>query len=106
MTRLEQLQAFFNEDPNDPFNIYALALEYQKTDTQKALDFFNRLIHEHENYIPTYYHLAKLYAELGNREKSRTTFEQGIQKAKQQKDNKALRELQSAHQELLFEDNG
>src|ERR1044072_4542651 len=98
MTRLEQLQAFFNEDPNDLFNIYALALEYQRTDTTKALDYFNRVVRDHENYIPAYYRLGKLYQELGERERSLAIFEKGIEKANQQNDRKALRELQAAHQ--------
>jgi lipoprotein NlpI len=37
MTRLEQLHQFLQEDPADPFNLYALAIEYQKTDIPHAL---------------------------------------------------------------------
>jgi len=104
MTRLEQLQQFLHEDPNDPFNIYSLALEYLKTDPHQTAQLFETLVTNHHNYLPTYYHFGKLCHELGNREKALAILEQGITLAKQQNSPKALRELQSAHQEILFED--
>ena len=39
-SRIEQLKQFAKEDPNDPFNKYALALEYQKTDARKGIGNF------------------------------------------------------------------
>jgi len=102
-SRIEQLQQFVNEDPTDPFNLYALALEYQKTDERSAVDIFNRLLLEHAEYVPTYYHLGKLYQELTEIEKALHVFEQGIEVARKQNDLKALRELQAARQELLFD---
>jgi len=104
MTRLEQLQQFLQEDPNDPFNIYSLALEYQKTDPRRTAQLFENLVANHHNYLPTYYHFGKLCHELGDRDKALHVLEQGIALAKQQNAAKALRELQSAHQEIVFED--
>ena len=103
-SRIEQLQQFVNEDPTDPFNLYALALEYQKIDEHKALDIFNRLLSEHAEYVPTYYHLGKLYQGLTEVERALKVFEQGIEESRKQNDLKSLRELQAARQELLFED--
>lgn len=103
-SRIEQLQQFVNEDPTDPFNLYALALEYQKIDEHKALDIFNRLLQEHSGYIATYYHLGKLYHTLTENEKALHVFERGIEESRKQNDLKSLRELQAARQELLFED--
>lgn len=103
MSRLEQLLKFLEEDPDDPFNIYALALEYQKLDPEKALVLFNLLLEEHANYVPTYYHLGKLYEETGERDKAITVFEKGVEKARIQNEFKALRELRSALDELIFE---
>lgn len=102
--RITQLQQYVNEDPADPFNLYALALEYQKTDEGKALDIFNRLCQEHAEYIPTYYQLGKLHQASGKNEMALQVFERGIEMARKQNDLKALRELQAAKQELLFED--
>lgn len=104
MTRLEQLKQFLEEDPNDPFNLYSLALEYLKTDPQQTVQLFETLVSRHHNYLPTYYHFGKLCHELGDREKALDILAQGIALAREQNATKALRELQSAHQEILFED--
>lgn len=101
-SRVHQLLKFLDEDPKDPFNIYALALEYQKFDPDKALTFFNLLLQEHVDYVATYYHLGKLYEELGDKEEATRVFELGIEKAKEQQDPKALRELQNALGELSY----
>lgn len=103
MSRLIQLHEFLEEDPNDPFNLYALALEYQKVDAEKALSFFNRLLHDHADYVPTYYHLGKLYEALGEKDNAIHVLEQGITKAKLQNDIKALREMNNALMELQFD---
>jgi tetratricopeptide (TPR) repeat protein len=102
-TRLQQLEQFYNEDPTDPFNIYGLALEYLKTDLSKSKALFDMLLTSHQGYIPTYYHAAKLYTELQDRDRAISIYQQGIAQAKNSKDNKALRELQSAYDELVFE---
>jgi tetratricopeptide (TPR) repeat protein len=102
-SRLNQLLLYYRDEPNDPFNIYALALEYLKSDTAKAREFFDLLLDAHENYIPTYYHAAKLYQESGDRKRAIQLYEKGIQLAKQHRDLKAARELQSAYEELIFE---
>lgn len=102
-SRLEQLEQFYVDDPSDPFNLYALALEYQKTDGAKSIELFNRLTQEHADYIPTYYHLGKAYQDLGEKEMALKVFETGIEKARRYNDLKALRELHAAHQEMLFD---
>ncbi len=103
-SRIEQLEEFAKEDPQDPFNLYALALEYQKIDLQKASIIFNKLIMQHEDYVPTYYHLGMLYEQLGQRDMAIQTFEAGIAAATRARDLKASRELQAARQALLFDE--
>jgi len=102
-SRIDQLQQFYQEDPADPFNLYALALEYQKTDNKTAIDLFTKLTQEHAEYIPTYYHLGKAYEEMGNRDQALKAFSAGIEQARRRNDLKALRELHAAHQDLLFD---
>jgi tetratricopeptide (TPR) repeat protein len=102
-TRLNALLQYYSEDPSDPFNAYAVANEYMKTDATKAREFFDVLLDKHPNYLPTYYHAAKLYQELNVREKAIAIFEKGIALAKQTNEFKTLRELQSAYDEFLFE---
>jgi tetratricopeptide (TPR) repeat protein len=102
-TRLDTLLQFYKDEPNDPFNIYALAIEYQKIDIAKSLEYFETLLREHETYVPTYYHAAKLFQDLGNIERAITVYEKGIAVAKSQNDSKAARELKSAYDELTFD---
>jgi uncharacterized protein HemY len=103
LSRLSLLEQYYREDPNDPFNLYALALEYQKTDTSKSRDLFEKLLTEHSSYLPTYYHAAKLFADVNEPAKAKSVYENGIALARGSQDHKALRELQSAYNEFLFE---
>lgn len=102
--RLEQLLQFLKDEPDDPFLLYAIATEYAKTDLSKAVFYYEKLLTGHPDYVATYYHAAKLYADLGEREKAEQTFITGIEKAKAQQESLALRELQNAYNEFLFED--
>ena len=101
--RIQQLQQFYDDDPRDPFNLYALALEYLKHDKEKSALFFDRLLQEHKEYLPTYYHAAKFFQDRDEREKAAEIFESGMQLAKKNNDNKTLRELRSAYDEMMFE---
>lgn len=103
MTRLEQLRKFYEEDQHDPFNIYALALELTKSDQQEAAKLFEDALTQHPAYLPSYYHAAKLYEALKVKDRAIQIFEQGINQAKRQNEFKALRELQSALSELIYE---
>ncbi len=103
LTRLEHLQKFYQDDPNDPFNIYALAIEYQNIDTDKALEYFKGLLEWHSQYLPTYYTIGKLYEQIKEYDKAILAYEHGIELAKEQNETKALRELNSALSNLKFE---
>lgn len=101
-SRLEQLRKYYEEDPADPFNIYALALEYLKSDGALAKRYFDELLENHPGYVATYYHAAKFYAESGDTSKAERLYEKGIEVARKAGDTKAARELRSALDELLF----
>ena len=100
-TRIYQLIQFIKDDPRDPFNHYALALEYCKTNESKALGIFEDLAKNHPEYIPVYYQLGALYVRLGRVEKAIKTFRDGITTASKHGDHKTVRELNAALQELL-----
>lgn len=101
--RIAQLLKFLEAEPNDPFLIYALATEYVKDQPAKALAFFEKLLNEHPDYVPTYYHAAALYDEMELQEKAGKTYRRGIEKAREAGDQHALRELQSAYTNWQFE---
>lgn len=103
-SRLEQLLNFLKEDPEDPFNLYAVATEYKLLDPRKAKEYFDKLLKYHEEYVATYYHAARLYSDLGDRKKSEDIFKKGMEIAMKINDHHAFRELQSAYNEFLFDE--
>ena len=103
-SRLDQLFEFQKEEPNDPFLLYAIATEYQKTDAQKALEYYERLLTEHENYSGTYYQAAKLLESLGKNEEAKKIYAKGIIICRAAGKTKAASELSGALQMLLDEE--
>jgi len=98
-----QLLDFLQEDPNDPFTLYAIATEYLKTDSSQALAYYEKLLNEHPDYVGTYYHAAKLYAELERNEEAQKTFLKGLQVSEAAGNRNAYRELKGAYQQFLDE---
>ncbi|TFV97614.1 tetratricopeptide repeat protein [Algoriphagus kandeliae] len=105
LDRLKLLEQFATDEPKDPFNWYALALETQKKQPEKALEYFQKLLTEFPDYLPTYYPAAHFLASLDKLEEAKYTFEKGISLAKDQSELKTLRELQNAFQNFLFEND-
>ncbi|UJP64382.1 tetratricopeptide repeat protein [Mongoliitalea daihaiensis] len=103
LSRIELLQSFAEQEPENPFNWYALAIEFLESEPEQALNYFDKLLIEHKGYLPTYYHAAALFAEFGDLEKAKRTYEEGIVLAKNLSETNALRELQNAYQNFQFE---
>jgi len=97
--RLTQLLAFYEEDPTDPFNLYALALEYRETEPEQAAFFFQKLLHDFTHYLPAYYPAAQFFAERDDEATARTVFERGIALASATRQDKPHRELQAAYRQ-------
>lgn len=101
-TRLQKLLDFIQNEPNDPFLKYALATEYLSlNETETALRYYEDLINNHADYVGTYYHLAKLYETLGRKDDAIKTYRQGMQKARDARDNHAFSELQGAFNAVM-----
>lgn len=90
---LEKLLKFEKENPDDPFILYGLALEYLKTDEKKAAAYFDRLISDHADYLPAYYHFGCLLTRQGNEDKAIRVFEKGYDLAISKGDNKTANEI-------------
>ena len=101
--RLKYLQKFAEDEPGDPFNWYALALEYLHSDPAEAMKLFDKLLREFEDYLPAYYIAATQWAYQGNIETAADIFRKGIQVAERQKDTRTASELRSGLEEILFE---
>ena len=102
-SRIEVLKQFVVDEPENPFNKYALGVEYLSLDINQALKWLNDVLDAHPDYLPVYYQSANLYWELGDVDKAESLFQLGIELATKENDQKTLRELQSAYQNLQFE---
>jgi len=103
-SRIAQLKKFIEEEPNDPFNVYALANEYILEEPKTALGYFEQLLFQHPDYLGTYYQAGKLYQSFGEIEKAKRVFEQGIELGLKQTKAKTVNELRNALNEILDEE--
>jgi Tfp pilus assembly protein PilF len=102
MDRIEQLKAFLKNSPADSFVQHALALEYIKRgDDATARELFENVLAKHEDYVGSYYHLAKLLERTGEREAAIAVYEKGLAKCKALNENHAYNELLSAYEDLM-----
>ncbi|GAB2581207.1 tetratricopeptide repeat protein [Spirosoma areae] len=101
--RIEELSRFVEEEPNEPFNVYALAMEFLNGRPEQARIYFDQLLINHPDYLPTYYHAAALYTKFEERDRAAELYEKGIALAQAQNNQKTLQELQRAQQ--AFEDD-
>jgi Tfp pilus assembly protein PilF len=103
MDRIARLQEFLKENPEDSFLQHALALEYVKLgDEKEARRLFENILQKDENYLGSYYHLAKLLERLDEKESAIQWYERGMLKAKEAGDQHAYNELQSAYEDLVY----
>ncbi len=101
--RIQKIQEFLKNSPEDSFLQHALALEYIKLgDDEKGRELFEQILQRQPDYIGTYYHLAKLLERIGEDEEAIKVYTKGMEEAKKVGDNHALSELRSAYEELTF----
>lgn len=91
--RIKLLEQFCEENPNDPFNLYALALEYQLDDPKKATPLFEKLLHDFPEYLPTYYQAVDFFGNQNELPRAIEIARKGIEKAKVARESKILGEL-------------
>lgn len=101
MDRIARLQQFLAANPNDAFVRHALALEYvKKGDDAEAQRLFESVLAADENYVGSYYHLAKLLERNDKITDAAAVYAKGMQKAEEAGDQQAYNELRSAYEEL------
>ena len=100
-SRFDILKNFLDEDPKDPFNHYALALEYvTQQQFQEAIAKFEDVIAVDPNYVPAYHQLGLHYAQIHRRDDALESLEKGIQIAALVGNTHAQTEMQEAIDEL------
>ena len=94
--RIEQLKKILGDNEKDSLTRYMLALEYRELgETDKCRELFEQIIATDPSYTAVYYHLGKLYEDMGRLEEAETTYLTGMQLVKD-KNGREYRELQSA----------
>lgn len=93
--------AFLDEDPNDSFSRYAVALEYMsRKEYSQAASYFVELRGRDPDYVATYYQLGQVYAMLEEWDKAEEAYTAGIAASRRAGDLHAVSELQQALDEL------
>jgi len=106
VNRLGKLLEFIKNEPGDPFLKYALATEYLRlNESGKALTYFEDLVNNHPSYTGTYYHLGKLYEEMGRKQDAINIYETGMNITREQHDNHSFSELQAVYRLATGEDD-
>jgi tetratricopeptide (TPR) repeat protein len=100
MNRLDYLLQLYKEQPDDPFLLYGIALEYKKTDHAETATTFATLLTSFPDYLATYYQAAEYFAEKGLHDKALQVYDSGIALAAAVNEMKTLAELKNARQNL------
>ena len=94
---IRQLAGFLQNNPNDTFTKFALALELLKAgESTKAKVLFESVLKQDPEYTGVYYHLGKLYQSSGRNEDAARLFKKGVEIAEKQGKNRTKSELQEA----------
>ena len=100
--RINLLEQYLVEEPNDPFIKYALALEYDKSGKkEKSVELMTNLVTTNSDYLPVYYQLGKLYEGDGRKKEAIDVYKKGIVLATSTGNHHTVSELRSALDELI-----
>ena len=103
MDRIERIKEMLASNPGDSFLQHALALEYIKIEEdERAKQLFENLLQEDENYVGSYYHLAKLLERNDKVNDAKQVYERGMLKAKECGDMHTYNELRTAYDDLVY----
>ena len=100
-SRLQQLLAFLEDDPKDPFTLYAIATEYREKEPERAMEYYNTLLAEHPDYVGTYYHAGKMLEQLKKPDEAEKVYRLGLSVARKAGQMHAASELQQALNQCL-----
>ena len=94
--RFEALKIMLNDNPNDPFALYGLALEYKSDgDLDSAKPLLEKSIQVDPTQIYAYYQLAEVLIGLDEIDSAIDILQQGIEVAEDARDSKAIHELEA-----------
>jgi tetratricopeptide (TPR) repeat protein len=98
---MQMLTEFLEQNPNDAFARYGLAMEYSKAgQTETALAEFNKLLQAHPDYTNGYFMAAQALEKAGRTEEAKKMLETGVEAAKKTGNKHALSEMAGMLEEL------
>src|ERR1017187_9117079 len=93
--RLTILKTLLEQNPNDTFTRYGLAMEYVKAgELEQATQEFRAVLAVNADYSYAYFHGGQTLEKLGQLDEARAMYEQGIAAARRTGDQKGSAELQ------------
>ena len=101
LNRIQTLLQYAEENSEDAFTKYLLALEYVKAgNDMEARKWMENIYHHCSDYLPNYYHYGKLLERSGAHSDAVTIYRKGMVLARNSKDVHAYSELQGALEAL------
>ena len=101
MDRIAALSEILEQDPNDAFARYGLAMEYSKSgDVDRAMEEFGKLLSAHPDYTAGYFMAAQTLASANRIEEAKKLLVEGIQSAVRTGDAHAQSEMTAMLDEL------
>jgi predicted Zn-dependent protease len=101
MDRVALLNDILNQNPDDAFARYGLALEYSKIgQTEQALSEFENLLTRHPDYTAGYFMAAQTLAAASRVEEAKAMLSKGIASAKKTGNAHAQSEMEAMLGEL------
>ena len=93
MKQLAQLKKMLEDEPNDPFLLYSIALQYADTAPATTISLLQELHAHQPNYLPAIERLAYLLEEAEDYSSAKIFATKGIATAQQQNESKTKKEL-------------
>ena len=98
---MEKLQKLIENNPDDPFPCYGLAMELRGLNlASKAAGVFSELLQRRPNYVAAYLQYAAVLIDLGDEDKARRVLNKGMEVSSSEGDQHAFEELQAALRQL------
>ncbi len=99
--RLAMLQQFLDQNPNDAFARYGLAMEYSRVgDVPTAMEQFHKLLDVHPDYSAGYFMAAQTLAKASRLEEAKQFLQRGIAAAARTGNSHAKGEMETMLHEL------
>jgi len=95
--RVDMLRQMLEQDPNNSFARYGLAMELAKGgQLEQAVGEFEKLLANDQSYVAAYYHGGQTLEKLGRIDEARAVYEQGIEASTRKGDLHTRSEIEAA----------